>query len=553
MASQQGYKALEPQGAILSLTNFPAMAQGEPDNILLYTLGGSITNYLFIGPREPSTTWEKTRTRKGFKAQDYIDNYYNRIHLVPQIINVGGVADTIEYKATAFNAYLYDNSLLDIQAENADGIFISGDMPTKPILALGELYFTVTITTNGPAVIDAAYLFGFTSETLTLQIVGQRLVIWPFRPEHGHQEALEWLTDVIDSYNTEQRICLRNIPRCSLNHRFLLDERQFSKAKGLLAAWGEKSYLLPLWLDMCLVEKIETGATFIPINTAGKDFRKNNFAVIWADDVANEAIEIIDISATGIYLKDAIKNNWENVFVMPTLAVEAFEGATFQRGANSVIEANINFTTSKMEELKAIDPPLEYLGFEVYFNRSVLLNDTSEKLRKQLDIFDNGLGVVEAVLNKAWAHNVQTLGIQTQSRAKIYDLKKWLHSRKGKLKPFWMPSWNKDIILTRPYFNLQNGFYVQNISYYLGSETKHILIKLYNGDVYFRKITGGGKQDEAEELLLLDTPLPYDFTIKDVDIICFIDLVRFNSDNIILNHAVNFQCALTVPLIGVSQ
>nr|WP_253767514.1 hypothetical protein [Pseudomonas aeruginosa] len=174
---------------------------------------------------------------------DLVENFYNRIWLIPGRLDLGNVVSVQERPVSVWNAHFTPRTLSQIDREDADGISLAGQpSPPLPFAALQERIWTVAVSTDGPPVVDARIVWQLQDEQpLILVITGNRITAWPFAPDwaDGVQESLEWLTELLTSTSgVEQRRSLRLSPRRSFEAEFYAEGRERVLLDLSLAGWG---------------------------------------------------------------------------------------------------------------------------------------------------------------------------------------------------------------------------------------------------------------------------------------------------------------------------
>ncbi|MCS9155887.1 hypothetical protein N1E94_31720, partial [Pseudomonas aeruginosa] len=85
---------------------------------------------------------------------DLVENFYNRIWLIPGRLDLGNVVSVQERPVSVWNAHFTPRTLSQIDREDADGISLAGQpSPPLPFAALQERIWTVAVSTDGPPVV----------------------------------------------------------------------------------------------------------------------------------------------------------------------------------------------------------------------------------------------------------------------------------------------------------------------------------------------------------------------------------------------------------------
>lgn len=530
---------LSPQiSAFGSVDNSPPVQQFEPDanaHVL-------VTSNLPIGEME--ATFEARR------FPTFLDDYYFRIHVMPGQLVLGNLLSAQTRTVEVWNSYLSASLLTSLGQVGTDGITLQQPQtPPTYFAALESRTYVVSINTNGPPVIDATYTFNFETEQPTLKVTGRRVVLWPFIPETGHDETMEWKTDILSSYKNEQRLALRTAPRQSFRHAFLLDPDQFSRAKAISTQWAHRVYGIAAWAEVSLLEGgLTAGATFIPFNTAFADYRNDDLVLLWASDKRLIALEITTVEPGGVHLKLPLEEDWPECFIAPLRFARTLSGVEYSRSHNEYTVASALFDVTQNTDLGTDSGFPSYRGKPVMTDRSAIVGDLRERIARTVDVFDNGSGPVQVDTQTDWVRNLQTLSFIKQTRQDIWNLRRWIHARRGRQRGFWLPSWNRDLVILEDAGPTASALTVLPIGYPLYYSIKDIMIQLRNGTRLFVRATSGATNPDGNEVLALAAQVGTGFAAADVEFACFMTHCRFDSDRVTFRHGEAGRVTVSIPI-----
>ena len=172
---------------------------------------------------------------------------------------------------------------------------------------------------------------------------------WPFIPQRIHTEALEWKTDVIRTKSSEKRFVLRSAPRSFYEYDYIMDERQFSRAK-LIVQDGEDIYL-PIWGEHTKITSILSGAESLSFDTSYATYAVNGQAIIWSTDDTFEVITIDTLTPTGITWTGGLENSYQKVFIVPMKTCKFTSSLKTTRYAKTYSKTSVGFVTTEVEDL----------------------------------------------------------------------------------------------------------------------------------------------------------------------------------------------------------
>jgi len=484
------------------------------------------------------------------KQVSFLDDYYYRVHIIPSELNLGNLLSAQTREVEVWSAYFTDQLLSSISEEGGEGItLIEPEATPTTFDPLESRIYVFNISTNGPPSINASFVFNFALEDPELIVIGRRVVVWPFVPQTEHKEEMEWKTDIISSFRGEQRLALREAPRQSFSYDFLLNEYQFSKAKAITTQWAHRVYGIPVWSESTFVGAVASGTSSILLDTTNSDYRENDIVILWESDTKFEAIQTLDIPADRVNLKLATENTYSNAYIIPLRFARTLQGMSYRRSSTNYIETTGTFLVTDNKDIAAGIGYDVYLGEDVIPQQTIILGSLSEKISRAVDLFDNGSGPIEVDIRNAWVNSILSITFDTLTREERWEARKWIHSRRGKQKSFWLPSWNPDLTVLEDVGTASSSITCLPIGYALYYSLKDIMFQLNNGDRYYNRILSASTDIDGNEVLSLSSNLGFDLVVAEVDFICFMSHVRFNSDNISISHGNAGRASLIIPVI----
>lgn len=495
--------------------------------------------------QEPSYAIASTCEGKAFRY-----DYYYRIHINPPLIDVGVMLSSQQHDINLWNAYFSAQTLNTITPVNAEGIDISGASPPESFVAMQEKTYQVDISMLGPSDIDAEEQFNFTPMSPVLTIIGRRSVTWYFVPQRTYSEWLEWMTDILRSYNGEQRLALREAPRQGISYDFHMTQHQFSKAKSMLAAWAHFPFGVPIWKDMQYAGVLSTASLSVDIDTTERDYRAEETVFIWESEENNEAVQVDSVTTTTVTFKTEITGTYTKAFIMPVREGKLLNGASFGRTASGLALSNLDFTITKSVDLALSTYP-QYRGFDVFTDCRVLLNSLPELIYRETTKVDSGKNRIFTDPVNSFERHSQTITWLCKNRSQLWEAREWLHSRYGKQKSFWLPSWNKDLVVTETIGDAAVTFRTVPTNYYVYQTVSDIRMELTDGSIFYRRVLGS-TSGVGYETMEIDSAFGVIIEPEDVVRCSFMSHVRLNSDRIEIQHLDAGVVTIIAPVIEVS-
>lgn len=484
----------------------------------------------------------------GKLVEGFSRDWYNRIHVTPNKVDVGNLTTTQVRDIKIWNAYFQPSTLVEV-LESAD----AGTSLHQPFTApfafkpLQEVTYSLSVNPNGPPKVESEYLFNFSFTVLKLSVTGNRIVIWPFAPQDEVLETLEWKTDVLRAKSKEQRIALRQEPRQSFSFTHFMEPSQVTRGRAMAVGWAHRQFGVPVWPDSAYVGTVPEGAMSVQVDTTIADYRVGETALIWKSDTEFAAAGIDTVSDGTVTFKSPIPITLDGAFIMP-LRYGRASMFKMEKGGNNLIRttADFNILYNKDHSAGMGLPTLE--GIEVLTHPMMKVSSFDEMIEKKVTTIDNGFGFV--VVDALYSTTDQTFMVSWDftERADQWKVRRWLHSLKGKQKTFWLPTTHNDLTLVLDATEAsQQSIVVKTISYALYYTTHALRIKRKSGVTTYHKVTGGttdGVTDTLSFAASIGTPV----TVSDVESICFMHKVCLDSDRIEINHSNGTQSSIKIPV-----
>lgn len=503
---------------------------------------------------EPVETY--SRSVQGVQGHAYYHDFYFRVHVTPAVIDLGNMLSSQTRPVEVWNAWPESKLLSDITETNTDGITLVEPQPVPTTFGQLEVRtYQANISSNGSPIIDAAYNFVFPDESPRLAIIGRRVVVWPFIPQTRFRERLEWMTDVMQAYSAEQRLALRAAPRQSLRYEYQLDPTQFSRAKALSFAWSHRVYGAGVWAEATRLGPVASGVQLLNFSTANADYRANDLILLWESDTKFLAVETTTLTPTAVGLKQPLELSFANAYVMPLRFARTLQGSDFVRSDGNITLARLEFLVSNSVDLAVgyATPFPQYRGADVLTDQSVVLGDMSERAVRRVDVFDNGSGPIVTDPERGYLERTETVTFDPLTRPDVWATRRWLHSRRGKQKSFWLPSWNTDLVLANNVNSADTIISVRPIGYPLYYGVTDIMVQLTSGARIFKRVLNGSDDVSGNEILALETAFGTSITVAEVAFISFIRHVRLDTDSLELSHTYGGHVSISAPVIEVPE
>ena len=480
-------------------------------------------------------------------------NWFEDVHVIPRSLELGNIISDQQFNFSVFNGYRYDDKTFNSLALNAGaGITTSGlaSLPTT-LQELDTSEFTLLVDSDGASTINGTLDFVVSGVSISVPITGARVVMFPYPPEKGYTEELEFLTDVIERMDgTEQRISLRDRPRHTFD--FLVrreDGIEKQRIANLMFDWQSQLFGLPIWHEAVVITAdLAIGATATPVdNTDYSDFKVGDLAIVFQDETTFDALTVDTVTSTSV------------TYTSPT-------NFAFNAG-DTVMPIKLSFAEPTVSRTR---PPVGYEDFRVIFktkeqgsdlsdtaafstySTKVLLdgpnvmdgNTSSASLRRKVSVLDSTTGLV--VQSSAWdrGKNASSKGFLTKSRQELWEARGLVHALRGQQTSFFMPTFAQDITPTQ---NLSSGGTTMEIvnggySRFVNARVPHATIRvlLTDGTSVLRDISSSTAVDADTEQLTIASGWPGGgILLTDIARVDFIEKVRMGTDKVKIVHKNN--------------
>ena len=199
------------------------------------------------------------------------------------------------------------------------------------------------------------------------------------------------------------------------------------------------------------------------------------------------------------------------------------------------------------------DPSETYRDYPVLEYCPLIVSPLSERIARDLDIFDNQSGLVEVDTVNSWVRRRYTIAMLRANKADTWAMRRWLHSRRGRQKAFWLPSFSNDLTLAQTTGLNPSTLTVKPfgaVQFYGGKLDLRIVLN--DGRRFFAQVTSATVDGNGDEQLGLGTFLTSPpISPSDVKQIAIMSLVRFDADKITINYDSAGFASMTVSAIEV--
>lgn len=563
MTIYAGSKEASPQNALEygnpALGNMP-----DPD----HTLGWDSSNGSAQGARNNTQPVDERRfihagAGNSRSIQFGFLDFFNKIHLQYHSIDLGNIVSTQNLSFYVFNAFFEPRTLNDIIEVGGDGLILTEPSPTPLVYQSFQQYtYQLSVSTDGPPTVDAEYTFDFDNRDYVLTVVGNRLVLFPYEPDNGVTEQLQWASDVIEAYDgTEQRMSLRGAPRQRIEFDVLTDEgSQDTRLRSLIFDWMSRVYGLPIWWEMRRLTAAHlAGAGTLNVSTLYGDFRVGGLVMIYENEDTYEVIGIENMDASSIELQSQLVNSYSRKAVaIPVRTAYMAQTSQRSRTPTNVTRTSVAFTTINNVNLADTTGQTTYLGKVFLADANYISEGMEEAWEKRVTIIDAVTGLQFQISGTDRARMRMTKRwITRNSLQEVWRIRRLLHYFDGNRLSFYLPSGRNDLVLVQTIAADTPTIRVEHCNFTSLFKNRRpftdLRVVLKDGQTFTRAIEDSNVDGDSEVLSLSAPLLGTPILVEDVERIEFVSLVRISNDRAKLTHRIAGTAQVDINVISCKE
>ncbi|WP_408951549.1 hypothetical protein [Lysobacter sp. Hz 25] len=500
--------------------------------------------------------------RRGVPQPMFGDDFFDRIHIEPRVLNLGNVSSVQQRAVRVWNAYRARAlTLTDAALAGGEGIVLTAPGATPlPFAPLSERTWQIAVGTDGPPVIAATLAFQFDGfDSIPVVIAGQRIVAWAFVPDwsRGVLERLAWKTDILTSpTQVEQRRSLRSAPQRSFEATMIVDGRERVLLDLAVFGWGGRSWALPIWPDVqWLAGDHALGVRVIACDPGHRDFRIGGLVQLrgkTAFDV--EVAEVETIGAASITLRHPTTKAWpRGSRLYPVRTARLAEPPRVTRLTDQAASVSARFDVVEACDWPQISDAPMYRGHPVLAQRPNETDRLSNGWQRALLTLDNEFGRPFVMDPADWAAVSQGHHWRMHGREEWGTVRSWLYTLRGRQCAVWRPTHADDLTLGANLAGTATALDVANVGLArfagLRPGRRDVRIELRDGQAFHRRITAAVALDDEVERLTIDAALGVDVRPREVLRISFLVLSRGDSDEAEIEHHTDSDGAADASIV----
>lgn len=538
------------------------------DRITAYALDDSFNLFGLLGTLTHNGSTDRVTIDYGaasaFLLPTYEGDLFNHWLVVPQRLLLGNLLTNQTKNVEIANLFLTAQTMETITNNGGLGVSITNE-PTLPVTvnSFDSVTLDVSVSTNGPPSINGTIDLTFDgSPGIAIPLTGTRITMFPWQPDIPVKEILEWLTDILTSANdTEQRISLRLAPRQRIGMTVAHDDPvAWQTMHNVLFDWMPRIFGVPVWWEQRrLTSPAVTNDAVLTVDTTNGDFRIGGLVMIISTvDGSFEAFEIESFTDTVITLTSVVQHNYTiQDMVMPVRTAYLSQVPSGQRQPNGFETLNVEFSTLDNIDLGDATGATLLNGLVLLDDPNAIGSSLSESWSRDVTVLDGGTGRVfqTTLVDRSHLHSHKGWALNTY--ADVWRVRKLLHSFRGSLIPFYLPTSREDFTLAEDIGGGATSFRVKNCGYTQFVQARapmnYVRVVFQDGTYTVRRITGSA-EDGNQELIDIDSTFSGSIiTIGSVKRMEIVILMRNEGDKVTIQHSSAGVAQIVMDTISIKE
>lgn len=371
-----------------------------------------------------------------------------------------------------------------------------------------------------------------------------------YRPESPVVEHLVFKTQINASINNdEERISLRKCPRIEFEWNIAegkqpMENLLFGQAMDYMAApfWHE-----PAWLTQTFSGGSDTAYVS---STAYSQFKAGQWALAIRPDGRFDLLKIASVGANSLTFENLPSYTYkQNHEILPVSRCVIEDVSVTKRMGHAVYDVKV--LVEPIDNDLGVQP---YTPGELVITNVNYLGQSKETYRRPFYRADAPFGGFSQTVLWDHAGKGMTVGFSTHSRSELWELRKMLYRLGGRYIPFFLATFDEELT---PSLGIDSGgttLTIEACGYtdFAQGRRGKIRVHLTSGSVIERVVLSSVYISSTVERLTVNEEWGETATAGEIDRIEYLDLVRLDSDDIVITHqnAIgNARCEVPVAFV----
>lgn len=379
--------------------------------------------------------------------------------------------------------------------------------------------------------------------------------LWPFIPQRGMVESLEWLTDVIRCKAGEDRVALRHLPRQAYQVACQLSPDQYGRAK-VFSRTQSQDFLFPMWQHYENVGTLAMGQEEIVGDFDTRFFGLGQRLVVWESAERFQLVTVTVSTQGELTVTPAIDAVYSDACLLPIQVCRWSQAPDYSVSKQDRVEAQLVLKAVGALELTPSYTYPQYRGKDVLLDDNILVEDLREGHFRSLDEVDNTTGIIVGTPLYSAPTTDSTMTWHPLTREERMRTLEWIHSRRGKRRAFWYRSHNSDLTPTTGVGpNMDDpGFdrlVVSGVPAASQNVPFDIIVERTNGDRRFYRCSATAVVSGSQTALRLSPAAETTWSASEIRRVSFLTCVRFDSDRVEIHYTNGGAATVAMPIIEV--
>lgn len=359
-------------------------------------------------------------------------------------------------------------------------------------------------------------------------------------------ERLRFLTEILAGHDrTEQRIAHRctaagsAVPGQSFSTRIaVFGDEAAARIEAVLDGWLKKTWPIPLWpMAQRHTAALPADSAAIAVDTRWCDYRADGLAMIWQSEEAYEVVVVDSVADSALTLKDGTLAAYSGPkWILPCRIGWVTSVANVERyGGGLIVNLTWEIDGADLAAVTGYVAAMEYGGMTVLADPALGFQD-SFNFSHDADfaVLGGDTGPFEIVSNSTVNETAQDHGWVCRTLEAAWKLRQFVHAMRGRQSAFLVPTFRRDLVLTRAAAPSDTILYVANrgltANRSADSLRTYLAFRPAVGSIVVRPVTGIAELSASEETITLYSSAGVAAAAGDN--LCWVDKCRLASDEV---------------------
>jgi hypothetical protein len=501
----------------------------------------------------------------GAFAEIFGGQLFEKIILNPLQAKLGFIITDTQFSVDVWNTFRNIGQTLDsISITGVGDLVVVNPFPLPTFYgALDDHTYLVTVPRSGAPQIASTICWNFASGIggTCIAVTGNRVVL--FSPaidwESGATERISYLTDVLQAYSdAEQRRALRQLARRSMAFKGSgLTAREAAAMEAQIWGWQNQPFGVPWWPDVTpLLADAAAGSLTIQCDTTDRQFAVGGICAIWKDPFTFEALAVSGLTAGSITLANPTQLTWKagaTVLVMPVFLGRLQKRVSIDRLCSGIDRIDVEFSGEAQQVAPVPSISLaNYRGFDVLEFPANWPSNQKRDYNRSLVTLDPGAGPISVIDKGGTAITSQPFPWLMLNHSQVTTLRAFVLARFGRFAPFWIPTWDQDLVLVQDATAADTGIKIQSEFYtrfmFPNKARRYVaMIPMDQGGNVYRQITSSVDNGDGTETLGFDSAIGKIFPAART-MVSFLIFARLDADQVEIEWLNNDLAQTTIEI-----